>query len=43
MLTWEGTGHTAYGGDAPCLNDAVNTYLLTGTMPDEGLTCHGDE
>ncbi len=43
LLTWEGTGHTAYGGDAPCLNDAVNTYLLTGTMPDEGLTCHGDE
>ena len=43
LLTWEGTGHTAYGGDAPCLNDAVNTYLLTGTMPEEGLTCHGDE
>ena len=43
LLTWEGNGHTAYGGDAPCVNDAVNTYLLTGTMPDEGLTCHGDE
>ena len=43
LLTWEGTGHTAYGGDAPCVNDAVNTYLLTGTMPEEGLTCHGDE
>ena len=43
LLTWEGNGHTAYGGDAPCLNDAVNTYLLTGTMPKEGLTCHGNE
>ena len=43
LLTWEGNGHTAYGGDAPCVNDAVNTYLLTGTMPEEGLTCHGDE
>ena len=43
LLTWEGNGHTAYGGDAPCLNDAVNTYLISGTMPDEGLTCHGNE
>ena len=43
LLTWEGNGHTAYGGDAPCLNDAVNTYLLTGAMPKKGLTCHGDE
>ena len=43
LLTWEGTGHTAYGGDAPCINDAVDTYLLTGTMPKKGLTCHGNE
>ena len=43
LLTWEGTGHTAYGGDAPCVNDAVDTYLLTGTMPKKGLTCHGNE
>ena len=43
LLTWEGTGHTAYGGDAPCINDAVDTYLLTGTMPKKGLICHGNE
>ena len=43
LLTWEGNGHTAYGGDAPCINDAVDTYLLTGTMPKKGLTCHGNE
>ena len=43
LLTWEGTGHTAYGGDAPCINDAIDTYLLTGTMPKKGLTCHGNE
>ena len=43
LLTWEGTGHTAYGGDAPCVNDAIDTYLLTGTMPKKGLTCHGNE
>ncbi|ERH25446.1 hypothetical protein HMPREF1979_00468, partial [Actinomyces johnsonii F0542] len=29
--------------DAPCVNDAVDTYLLTGTMPKKGLTCHGNE
>ena len=43
LLTWEGAGHTAYGGDAPCVNDAIDTYLLTGTMPKKGLTCHGNE
>ena len=43
LLTWEGTGHTAYGGDAPCVNDAIDAYLLSGTMPKEGLTCHGSE
>ena len=43
LLTWEGNGHTAYGGDASCVNDAVNSYLLSGTMPKEGLTCHGNE
>ena len=43
MLTWEGKGHTAYGGDAPCVNDAIDAYLLSGTMPKEGLTCHGSE
>ena len=43
LLTWEGNGHTAYGGDAPCVNDAIDAYLLSGTMPKKGLTCHGSE
>ena len=43
LLTWEGNGHTAYGGDASCVNDAVDTYLISGTMPKEGLTCRGNE
>ena len=43
LLTWEGNGHTAYGGDASCVNDAVDTYLISGTMPKEGLTCRGSE
>jgi len=43
LLTWEGNGHTAYGGDASCVNDAVDAYLISGTMPKKGLTCHGSE
>ena len=42
LLTWEGNGHTAYGGDASCVNDAVDAYLISGTMPKEGLTCRGN-
>jgi len=45
LLTWEGNGHTAYAnaGHGPCITKAVDTYLLTGTMPKKGLTCHGTE
>ena len=45
LLTWEGNGHTAYAnsGHGPCVTKAVDTYLLTGTMPKKGLTCHGTQ
>ena len=45
LLTWEGNGHVAYSnpGHGPCVTQAVDTYLLTGTMPKKGLTCHGKE
>ena len=45
LLTWEGNGHTAYAssGRGPCVINAVDTYLLSGTMPKKGLTCHGTE
>ena len=45
LLTWEGNGHGAYtnSGHGPCVTQAVDTYLLTGTMPKKGLTCHGKE
>ena len=43
LLTWEGNGHTACGGDASCVNDAIDAYLISGTMPKKGLTCHGNE
>ena len=45
LLTWEGNGHTAYAssGRGPCVIKAVDSYLLSGTMPKKGLTCHGTE
>ena len=45
LLTWEGNGHVAYSnpGHGPCVTQAVDTYLLSGTMPKKGLTCHGTE
>ena len=45
LLTWEGNGHAAYSnpGHGPCVTKAVDTYLLTGTMPKKGLTCHGTQ
>ena len=45
LLTWEGNGHTAYAnsGHGPCVTKAVDTYLLSGTMPKKGLTCHGTQ
>lgn len=41
LLTWEGNGHTAYGRAGDCVTDAVDRYLLTGELPQEGLTCKG--
>jgi pimeloyl-ACP methyl ester carboxylesterase len=39
MVTYNGTGHTAYGRSNDCIKDAVDAYLLDGTVPKDGLTC----
>ena len=39
LVTWEGEGHTAYGRSNACVEDAVDAYLLEGTVPEDGLTC----
>lgn len=41
LLTWDGEGHTAYGRAGSCITNAVDDYLLAGTMPQDGLTCSG--
>lgn len=39
LITYEGQGHTAYGGQNQCVNQAVEAYLIQGEVPDDGLTC----
>ncbi|HEY0187032.1 MAG TPA: alpha/beta hydrolase [Cellulomonas sp.] len=39
LLTYEGEGHTAYGRSNSCILDAVDDYLIDGTVPAEGTTC----
>jgi pimeloyl-ACP methyl ester carboxylesterase len=39
LLTYEGTPHTAYRKGSTCIDDAVDTYLLTGEPPADGTTC----
>lgn len=38
LVTYEGVGHTAYG-DSACVDDAVDRYLLKGTVPKTDLVC----
>jgi pimeloyl-ACP methyl ester carboxylesterase len=39
LLTWEGDGHTAYGRSNQCITDAVDAYLVDGTVPPDGTVC----
>lgn len=39
LLTRDGVGHGAYGSSGPCINDAVDRYLLSGQAPTDGTTC----
>ncbi|WP_460406649.1 alpha/beta hydrolase [Actinophytocola sediminis] len=43
LITYEGWGHTAYGGPSTCVNDAVDAYLLELTVPADGLSCPATE
>ena len=39
LLTMEGDGHTAYGRNSACVDDAVESYLIAGALPAEGAVC----
>jgi pimeloyl-ACP methyl ester carboxylesterase len=42
LLTMEGDGHTAYGGNTPCVDSAVDSYLVAVTLPGPGTVCEQD-
>jgi pimeloyl-ACP methyl ester carboxylesterase len=39
LLTYEGGGHTAYRKGSKCIDDAVDAYLVEGTVPEVSLQC----
>ncbi|CAM3604565.1 alpha/beta hydrolase [Occultella aeris] len=38
FLSHDGDGHTAYGAGS-CIDDAVDAFLVEGTVPEDGLSC----
>ena len=43
LVTFDGDGHTAYGSTgAGCVDEAVDAYLIEGTVPEDGLACTAD-
>ncbi len=39
LITFDGDGHTAYMSSNICVDNAVDAYLMNGTVPKDGLTC----
>ncbi|MCE7082493.1 alpha/beta hydrolase [Streptomyces sp. ST2-7A] len=39
LITREGEGHGAYAMGSECVDEAVNDYLLSGLIPQDGLIC----
>ncbi|HEY3894886.1 MAG TPA: alpha/beta hydrolase [Pseudonocardiaceae bacterium] len=42
LLTYQGSGHLAYGRGSGCLDTAVDTYLVQGAVPATGTVCQPD-
>lgn len=39
LVTRDGDGHTGYHSGNACVDDAVESFLLDGTVPEDGLRC----
>ncbi|MHC2186405.1 alpha/beta hydrolase [Rathayibacter agropyri] len=39
LITYDGKGHTAYNKSNSCVNDAVDAYLIDGTVPEKDPRC----
>jgi pimeloyl-ACP methyl ester carboxylesterase len=39
LLTWNGEGHTSYLSGSKCIDNYVDNYLVSGTLPPDNTTC----
>ena len=39
LVSRDGDGHTAYNAGNDCINEALESYLIDGTVPQDGLEC----
>ena len=39
LVSRDGDGHTGYNKGNDCVDDAVEDYLIEGTVPEDGLEC----
>ena len=39
LISRDGDGHTGYNSGNDCVDDAVEAYLVEGTVPQDGLQC----
>ncbi|MBZ5739123.1 alpha/beta hydrolase [Nocardioides mangrovi] len=39
LVSRDGDGHTGYNSGNSCVDDAVESYLVDGTVPQDGLSC----
>jgi hypothetical protein len=39
LLSWDGEGHTSYLSGSTCIDDYVNNYLVSRTLPPKNTTC----
>jgi pimeloyl-ACP methyl ester carboxylesterase len=39
LVSRDGDGHTAYSSGNECIDDALEAYLIQGTVPQDGLEC----
>jgi hypothetical protein len=39
LIRRDGDGHTGYNSGNDCVDEAVESYLISGTVPTDGLTC----
>ena len=39
LVSRDGDGHTGYNSGNACVDEAIEDYLVDGTVPEDGLSC----